>query len=273
MGEIISEQQMADKKIQDERIILNIGGVKYETYRSTLTAYPETLLGTMFHERNNLLLRPMNNNEFFFDRDPQVFRYIIQYYRTGKLVFPNDSAISRQELLNEMDFFQIPLTSSQNLHAPPRSSFPTTAQYAKIVDEFVEAIKFSIIETSWNFHETVNITFYATPLHHETLPTDRMMCVSPYIEKIRERLKPYESSGYKILELFAADIKNYLESIVPSYTLNVHSSYHKHYYHPNYTGGNKFSHARSLYIVRTESFKNLKYDILEKTCLRSSEDY
>ncbi|CAG8640775.1 6140_t:CDS:2, partial [Acaulospora morrowiae] len=246
MDEVTNKKQMEDNKVQDERIVLNIGGVKYETYRSTLTAYPETLLGTMFHERNNDLLRPVNNNEYFFDRDSQIFRYIIQYYRTGKITFPDNSLITRQELLDEMDFFQIPLPPSQpDIHTPaPRSSLPTIAQYAEIVDDFVQAIKFSMIETSWNFHESISITFYATPLHHETLPTDRMMCVSPYIEKIRERLKPYESSGYKILELFSADIKSYLENVMPNYTLNVYSSYHKHYYHPNYTGGNRCSHAQ-----------------------------
>ncbi|CAG8573447.1 11613_t:CDS:2 [Diversispora eburnea] len=176
--------------------------LEYETYSSTLKTYPDTLLGTMFHERNNKLLQPTNNNEYFFDRDSQIFRYIMQYY-----------------------------------------------------------------QTSWNFHETINITFYATPLHHETLPTDKMMYVSPFIEKIHERLKQYESSGYKILELFSMEIKNYLEKVMPKYTLNIQSSYHKHYYHPNYTGGSRCSHAQSLIINCVDNLKNLKYDILEKSCL------
>ncbi|RGB31360.1 hypothetical protein C1646_262429 [Rhizophagus diaphanus] len=61
---------------KDERIVLNIGGIKYETYRSTLTAYPDTLLGTMFQERNEELLKP-NENEYFFDRnDTYILRYM-----------------------------------------------------------------------------------------------------------------------------------------------------------------------------------------------------
>uniref|UniRef100_U9U2P1 BTB domain-containing protein n=1 Tax=Rhizophagus irregularis (strain DAOM 181602 / DAOM 197198 / MUCL 43194) TaxID=747089 RepID=U9U2P1_RHIID len=66
---------------KDERIVLNIGGIKYETYRSTLTAYPDTLLGTMFQERNEELLKP-NKNEYFFDRNGKAFHYIMEYYRT-----------------------------------------------------------------------------------------------------------------------------------------------------------------------------------------------
>ncbi|CAG8462214.1 3797_t:CDS:2 [Diversispora eburnea] len=62
-----------EKKIDiEDRIILNVGGVKYETFRSTLTAYPETLLGIMFAERNKEMLHPINDNEYFFDRDAVV---------------------------------------------------------------------------------------------------------------------------------------------------------------------------------------------------------
>ncbi|CAG8816718.1 16644_t:CDS:2, partial [Dentiscutata erythropus] len=52
-----------------EQIVLNVGGIRYETYRSTLTSYPNTLLGTMFAERNKALLHPINGNEYFIDRN------------------------------------------------------------------------------------------------------------------------------------------------------------------------------------------------------------
>ncbi|CAG8504856.1 22815_t:CDS:2 [Cetraspora pellucida] len=69
----------------EQKIILNVGGVKYETYRSTLTKYPETLLGVMFSSRNEELLHPTNENEYFFDRNGNAFRYIMTFYRTGKI--------------------------------------------------------------------------------------------------------------------------------------------------------------------------------------------
>ncbi|GBB88903.1 hypothetical protein RclHR1_15500002 [Rhizophagus clarus] len=73
------------KNLIEDRIILNVGGIKYETFRSTLTAYPDTLLGTMFSERNKEMMHPTNGNEYFFDRDGYLFRYVLQYYRTGKV--------------------------------------------------------------------------------------------------------------------------------------------------------------------------------------------
>ncbi|GBB87655.1 hypothetical protein RclHR1_14110004 [Rhizophagus clarus] len=71
----------------DERIVLNVGGIKYETYRSTLTAHPKTFLGTMFHPRNQAMLHPVNGNEYFIDRNGHAFHYIMEYYRTGNIVW------------------------------------------------------------------------------------------------------------------------------------------------------------------------------------------
>ncbi|CAG8769554.1 8806_t:CDS:2, partial [Cetraspora pellucida] len=93
MNEEINVKNGIMKKLDaDDRIILNVGGVKYETFRSTLTAYPETLLGIMFADRNKEMLHPINGNEFFFDRDGYLFRHILQYYRTGMMHWPEPIA-------------------------------------------------------------------------------------------------------------------------------------------------------------------------------------
>lgn len=61
----------------------------FETYASTLSKFPNTLLGAMFNPRNEELLASQIENEFFFDRDPRAFEVILNYYRTGKLVVPS----------------------------------------------------------------------------------------------------------------------------------------------------------------------------------------
>ena len=48
----------------------SVGGKRFETYTSTLTAYPDTLLGAMFSARNRRMRRADGNGEFFFDRRP-----------------------------------------------------------------------------------------------------------------------------------------------------------------------------------------------------------
>lgn len=71
----------------DNRIILNIGGTRFETNRTTLKKIPATRLSRLTEALANYdsLL-----NEYFFDRHPGVFSQILNYYRTGKLHYPTN---------------------------------------------------------------------------------------------------------------------------------------------------------------------------------------
>ncbi|CAA91765.1 Potassium voltage-gated channel protein egl-36 [Caenorhabditis elegans] len=77
-----------DKGISmDERIVLNVGGVRHETYQATLKKIPATRLSRLTPSLANF--DPLLN-EYFFDRHPAVFAMILNYYRTGKLHYPTD---------------------------------------------------------------------------------------------------------------------------------------------------------------------------------------
>ncbi|XP_029102997.1 A-type voltage-gated potassium channel KCND2 isoform X1 [Scleropages formosus] len=89
------------RRTQDGLIILNVSGTKFQTWRNTLERYPDTLLGSterdfFFHEETN---------EYFFDRDPDIFRHILNFYRTGKLHYPRHECISAYD--EELAFFGI----------------------------------------------------------------------------------------------------------------------------------------------------------------------
>ncbi|XP_077595238.1 A-type voltage-gated potassium channel KCND2-like isoform X2 [Stigmatopora nigra] len=89
------------RKTQDGLIILNVSGTRFQTWRTTLERYPDTLLGSnekdfFFHEESN---------EYFFDRDPDIFRHILNFYRTGKLHYPRQECISAYD--EELAFFGI----------------------------------------------------------------------------------------------------------------------------------------------------------------------
>ncbi|XP_056414256.1 potassium voltage-gated channel subfamily D member 3 isoform X2 [Hyla sarda] len=92
----------ADKnKKEDELIILNVSGRRFQTWRTTLERYPDTLLGStekdfFFNEETK---------EYFFDRDPEVFRAILNFYRTGKLHYPRYECISAYD--EELSFYGI----------------------------------------------------------------------------------------------------------------------------------------------------------------------
>src|SRR4051794_11290844 len=48
MMEDMVQEQVAKGNDEDERVILNVGGKKFEVSRRTLTRYPHTLLGSMY---------------------------------------------------------------------------------------------------------------------------------------------------------------------------------------------------------------------------------
>ncbi|CAK5091179.1 unnamed protein product [Meloidogyne enterolobii] len=71
----------------ENRIILNVGGIRYETYSHVLKKIPATRLSRLTPNLSNY--DPVKN-EYFFDRHPGAFSLILNYYRTGKLHYPAD---------------------------------------------------------------------------------------------------------------------------------------------------------------------------------------
>ncbi|KAG9287586.1 hypothetical protein G9A89_019647 [Geosiphon pyriformis] len=175
-----------DNQAGPERIILNIGGQKYETYRSTLTAYPDTFLGTMFQERNRCLLHPANENEFFFDRNSRAFHYILEYYRTGEILFDETSSytgMARKELEKELDFWQIPYEKED-----PFTLEITEA--SQIVEDFLNMLRSVINEPKRYLRTKINLVF---PLFNFALFT-----IEPKLGTVVPLVEQYAQIGYPI---------------------------------------------------------------------------
>ena len=66
------------------RIIINVGGVKYETFKSTLRSIPDTRLSWITEAQGHNPDYDPATGEFFFDRHPGIFNMILNYYRTGQ---------------------------------------------------------------------------------------------------------------------------------------------------------------------------------------------
>jgi potassium voltage-gated channel Shaw-related subfamily C protein 1 len=69
----------------ENRVVLNVGGTRFETYKQILKKIPATRLSRLTEALINY--DPITN-EYFFDRHPGVFSTILNYYRTGKLHYP-----------------------------------------------------------------------------------------------------------------------------------------------------------------------------------------
>lgn len=85
----------------DDKLLINVSGRRFETWRNTLDKFPDTLLGSNEKE----FFYDEEFKEFFFDRDPDIFRHILNYYRTGKLHYPKHECISSYD--EELAFFGI----------------------------------------------------------------------------------------------------------------------------------------------------------------------
>ncbi|XP_065914490.1 BTB/POZ domain-containing protein KCTD21-like [Dysidea avara] len=90
-------------------IDLNVGGTRYSTSRSTLTKYPESMLGVMFSGRHDLEAMKCSDGSFFIDRDGTHFRLILNYLRDGEEVvrwYPK-SFEALQEIFCEAKYYQL----------------------------------------------------------------------------------------------------------------------------------------------------------------------
>ncbi|XP_023931584.1 uncharacterized protein LOC106171442 [Lingula anatina] len=89
---------------QEEIVNVNVGGVVYTTSRSTLLRYPDSMLGAMFS--GTMPTTRDNKGNYFIDRDGVLFRYVLNFLRSGDLSLP-ENFIEFSQLLKEADFFQI----------------------------------------------------------------------------------------------------------------------------------------------------------------------
>lgn len=82
----------------DAKVIINVGGRRFVTWKNTLKRFPQTLLGS---EELAARFYDQDKKEYFIDRDPHLFRYILNYYRCGKLhrSFEDCNASFEEELM------------------------------------------------------------------------------------------------------------------------------------------------------------------------------
>ena len=90
---------------QGNRVLLKIGGTRFETCESTLKKDPESLFSLLFSEET-----PTRDN-YFIDRDPAHFRIILNYLRCG-CSLPSESILPRElkyllDIQSEYDFYNL----------------------------------------------------------------------------------------------------------------------------------------------------------------------
>lgn len=97
-------------KPESDWVTLNVGGRYFTTSKSTLTIKePCSMLARMFAEdQEGYLFTPSNldkNKAYLIDRSPTYFEPILNYLRTGQLIY--DNHVNPEGILEEARFFGI----------------------------------------------------------------------------------------------------------------------------------------------------------------------
>ncbi|XP_030272241.1 potassium voltage-gated channel subfamily V member 2-like [Sparus aurata] len=117
-----SKQVSPSKK--NYMININVGGKPYQIAYKTAAKYPKTRIGRLAtYTDHNMKLDLCDdytviNNEYFFDRDPDVFHSIFNFYRTGVLWIKDE--LCPRNFLEEINYWGVRI---KNTHRCCRISF------------------------------------------------------------------------------------------------------------------------------------------------------
>ncbi|XP_019329289.1 PREDICTED: BTB/POZ domain-containing protein KCTD1 [Aptenodytes forsteri] len=84
---------------------IDVGGHMYTSSLATLTKYPDSRIGRLFDGTEPIVLDSLKQH-YFIDRDGQMFRYILNFLRTSKLLIPDDFK-DYSLLYEEAKYFQL----------------------------------------------------------------------------------------------------------------------------------------------------------------------
>ncbi|KAI3388902.1 hypothetical protein SNEBB_006735 [Seison nebaliae] len=96
------------QELKKQLICLNVGGVRFKVMQCTLQRLPDTILGNINVPGQEWVKEEFYDNinkEYFFDRNPVIFGYILNFFRTGELHIPQDKCGA--SIRKEFDFWGI----------------------------------------------------------------------------------------------------------------------------------------------------------------------
>ncbi|UJR24520.1 hypothetical protein I4U23_005895 [Adineta vaga] len=168
-----SNSTIRNENIEESPIItINISGIRYQTYLSTVERYPETLLGNK-HKR--IYYWNSETNEYFFDRHRTCFESILYYYQSnGRLRRPD--YVPLDTFLEEISFFQL---GAQAIALTNRSE-------NIIIIQPVPLPKWFWRQYIWFYLEYPQHSIFARILHVISLCLTVISCLSLAIETLPE---------------------------------------------------------------------------------------
>lgn len=98
------ESLVLPRKLFPEHIELNVGGKLYDTTVTTLTRFPNNLIGKMF--TGQVPISKDAKGRYFIDRDGEMFSHILNFLRTRTLELRDDFE-NADSLLQEAEYYRM----------------------------------------------------------------------------------------------------------------------------------------------------------------------
>lgn len=128
-----------------KRITINVGGRKFIVKENIFEKFPCSLLSNLnghYYDREK--------KEYFFDRDPDAFRYVLEYVRTGRLHVSTEECFDG--LLDELDFFRIP---TADIYPSTCCEEECTFNIKQIIEKRNETEEICVVEKDISFRGKV----------------------------------------------------------------------------------------------------------------------
>ena len=136
-------------------VFINVSGLIYETRNTTLTKYPNTLLGD--HRKLSAYFCPCRN-EYYFDRHRESFSSILFFYQSsGKLYRPQD--INLKTFLDECVFFELPKSAINSMKRKEGGFLQD--EIVSFLSPTEESTVLTLRQRLWNFFEEPASSIYA----------------------------------------------------------------------------------------------------------------
>lgn len=188
-----------------DRITLNVGGVRYQTTRSTLCSYKGSMLEKMFD--GNFKEKPDEDGSYFIDRDGELFKYVLHVLRNGKITVKNIAIIKEDRINIELDYFGLPLVNY--IENGTRSLYPlvsmedTEYELLRYSDDTNDGLRLEILENGYNLtfgdgtrlHFSLNFQYRIKIIYLETRSELSSSGRKTYVLKYRTDFQSLSSSS------------------------------------------------------------------------------
>lgn len=150
----------------EPRVLLNVGGRRFEAYQSTLTrgAARDSLFARLLAPENRAMCKPDADGCFFFDRNPDIFSLLLDYLRGGSLSLPACSHYSQAAVRAEAEYFGIELKKGEPKQEPMLDTILDDSTVSRVkdaekavMDRIDERMK-ELMECSWKLEFCTSCT-------------------------------------------------------------------------------------------------------------------